>query len=167
MVARQEAPATSKRGIMPGWIGPTIALSLMIIAVAVALLTAMALMAVKEAKAHGESLAREIATLRADLAPTLDAVKRLGEKGFDVAEMAQSEAREIIDTTRRIRYDVERGVKRAKGRLADFEATIAVVQEEIDATVVEVGAALQTARSGAGMIGQLRRLVRPRRRGAA
>ncbi len=152
---------------MPGWVGPTIALSLVVVAVAVAFITAMALVAVKEAKEHGESLAREIATLRADLAPTLAAVRRLGEKGLDVADMAQTEAKEIIETTRRIRYDVERGVKRAKGRLADFEATIAVVQEEIDATVVEVGAALETARNGVGMIGQLRRLVRPRRRGAA
>jgi hypothetical protein len=152
---------------MPGWVGPTVALSLVVLAIAVAMITAMALIAVKEAKEHGESLAREIATLRNDLAPTLAAVRRLGEKGFDVAEMAQAEAKEIIEASRRIRYDVERGVKRAKGRLADFEATIAVVQEEIDATVVEVGAALETARSGVGMIGQLRRLVRPRRRGAA
>jgi uncharacterized protein YoxC len=152
---------------MPGWVAPTVALSLVIIAVALALITAMALMTLKEAKEHGESVAKEVATLRADLAPTLAAVRQLGEKGFDVAEMAQAEAKEIIDTTRRIRYDVERGVKRAKARLADFEATIAVVQEEIDATVVSVGAALETARSGAGMIGQLRRLVRPRRRGAA
>lgn len=152
---------------MPGWVAPTVALSLVIIAVALTLITAMALTTLKEAKEHGESLAREIATLRADLAPTLAAVRQLGEKGLDVADMAQAEAKEIIDTTRRIRYDVERGVKRAKRRLADFEATIAVVQEEIDATVVSVGAALETARSGAGMIGQLRRLVRPRRRGAA
>jgi hypothetical protein len=152
---------------MPAWVGPTVALSLVVLAIAVTLITAMALVAVKEAKEHGESLAREVATLRADLAPTLAAVRRLGEKGLDVADMAQAEAKEIIETTRRIRFDVERGVKRAKGRLADFEATIAVVQEEIDATVVEVGAALETARNGVGMIGQLRRLVRPRRRGAA
>jgi hypothetical protein len=152
---------------MPGWVAPTVAFSLVIIAVASALITAMALATLKEAKEHGELLAREIATLRADLAPTLAAVRRLGERGLDVAEMAQAEAKEIIDTTRRIRYDVERGVKRAKRRLADFEATISVVQEEIDATVVSVGAALETARTGAGMIGQLRRLVRPRRRGAA
>ena len=152
---------------MPGWVAATVAVSVVIIALAMAILTAMALIAVKEAKEHGETLAKEVATLRADLAPTLAAIKRLGEKGLDVVEMAQSEAREIIEASRRLRYDVERGVTRAKGRLADFEATVAVAQEEIDATVVEVGAALETARSGVGMISQLRRLVRPRRRGAA
>lgn len=152
---------------MPAWVGPTVAISLLIIALAVVAVSAAILIAVKEAKEHAQALAREISTLRGEIGPTLAAVKRLGEKGLDVAEMAQGEAKEIIETSRRLRYDVERGVKRAKGRLADFEATVAVVQEEIDATVVEVGAALETARSGAGMIGQLRRFVRPRRRGAA
>lgn len=152
---------------MPAWVGPTVAFALVLIALAAWAITLMAAKTITEAKNRGESLAREIATLRADLAPTLAAVKRLGEKGFDVAEMAQAEAKEIIETTRRVRYDVERGVKRAKERLADFEATIAVVQEEIDATVVDVTAALATARTGVGMVGRLRRLIRPRRRGAA
>jgi hypothetical protein len=102
--------------------------------------------------------------LRADLAPTLDAVKRLGEKGFQVAELAESEAKEIVATTRQIRHDFERGIERVKLRLADFDATVEVVQGEIDAAVVEVGTALETARAGVGMIGQLRRMVRPRRR---
>ena len=96
---------------MPTWIAPTVALSLVVIAVAIAMVSAMLLVTLREAKEHGESLAREIARLRADLAPTLDAMKRLGEKGVDVADLANEEARQIIETTRRIRYDVERGVK--------------------------------------------------------
>jgi len=152
---------------MPGWIGPTIALSLLVIALAVVAVTATILMAIKELMEHGQSLAKEVRELRGDLAPTLDAVKRLGEKGLDVVQMAEDEARGVVETARRIRYDVERGVKRAKRRLADLDAVVGVAQEELDATVVEVSAALQTARAGAGMIGRLRRLVRPRRRGAA
>lgn len=149
------------------WIAPTIALSLVVIALAVAMVTAMMYVTLMQAREHGESLAKEVARLRADLAPTLDAVKRLGEKGIDVVDLAQEEAKQVIETTRRIRYDVERGVKRAKRHLADFEAVVEVAQEEIEATVVDIGTALQTARTGAGMISQLRRLVRPRRRGAA
>jgi Sec-independent protein translocase protein TatA len=152
---------------MPGWIGPTVALSLLVIALAVVAVTATILMAIKELMEHGQSLAKEVRELRTDLAPTLDAVKRLGEKGLDVVQLAEDEARGVVETARRIRYDVERGVKRAKRRLADLDAVVGVAQEELDSTVVEVAAALQTARAGAGMIGQLRRLVRPRRRGAA
>lgn len=152
---------------MPAWIAPVVALSLLVIAIAASLLTAMLILTLREAKERGETMARELGRLRADLAPTLDAVRRLGEKGVDVADLAQEEARQIIETTRRIRYDVERGVKRAKRHLADFEAVVEVAQQEIETTVVDVSTALETARSGVGMIGQLRRLVRPRRRGAA
>lgn len=152
---------------MPAWIAPVVAVSLLVIAIAASLLTAMLILTLREAKERGETMARELSRLRADLAPTLDAMRRLGEKGVDVADLAQEEARQIIETTRRIRYDVERGVKRAKRHLADFEAVVEVAQQEIETTVVDVSTALETARSGVGMIGQLRRLVRPRRRGAA
>jgi uncharacterized protein YoxC len=152
---------------VPAWIAPVVAVSLLVIAIAASLLTAMLILTLREAKERGETMARELSRLRADLAPTLDAMRRLGEKGVDVADLAQEEARQIIETTRRIRYDVERGVKRAKRHLADFEAVVEVAQQEIETTVVDVSTALETARSGVGMIGQLRRLVRPRRRGAA
>ncbi|MGH7592522.1 MAG: hypothetical protein ACRELE_01515 [Gemmatimonadales bacterium] len=152
---------------MPTWIAPVVAVALVVIALAAAVVAAMVYGTVMEAKEHGESLAKELARLRADLAPTLDAVKRLGEKGIDVVDLAQDEAKQLIDTTRRLRYDIERGVKRAKRHLADFEAVVEVAQEEIESAVVDVGTALQTARTGAGMIGRLRRLIRPRRRGAA
>jgi uncharacterized protein involved in exopolysaccharide biosynthesis len=152
---------------MAGWEGVIMALSLLVIAICVSGFTAMTFIALKEAKDRGESLSREVAQLRADLAPTLESIKRLGEKGLDVANLAQEEAKEIIATTRRVRYDVERGVKRAKRRLADFEAVIDVVQEEVEATALDVTAAMHTARTGAGVIGQLRRLVRATRRGAA
>jgi len=151
---------------MPGWVGPAVAISLMLIAAAYVVIGFVVLFAAKEAVEHSKILGREVASLRADLAPTLDAVRRLGEKGVAVADMAENEVKDIVTAARQIRTDVQRGVERAKGRLADFEATIEVVQEEIDATVVEIGTALETARAGVGMIGQLRRLIRPRRRGS-
>lgn len=152
---------------MPAWIGPTVALSLVVIAIVVVAISVIVVLALRAAHAGGESVAREVGQLRSELAPMLAAVARLGTQGADVVEMAQDEAQQIVETTRRIRHDIERGVTRAKGRLADFEATIEVVQDEIDAAVIDVGAALETARSSVGMIGQLRRLIRPRRRGAA
>ena len=151
---------------MPGWIGPTVAVALVVIALSYVAIGFLLVFAAREAAERSKAFARDLAELRADLAPTLNAVRRLGEKGFEVVEMAESEAREIVATTQRLRHDVQRGVDRAKRRLADFEATVEVVQEEIDATVVQLGTALETARTGAGMIGQLRRLIRPRRRGS-
>jgi hypothetical protein len=150
---------------MPSWIGPAVAISLIVIAASYVVIGFVVLVAAREAAEQSKALGRELAHLRADLAPTLNAVNRLSEKGLDLAVLAEDEVKQVISTTRQIRVDVARGVERAKERLADFEATIEVIQEEIDATVVEVGTALETARAGAGMIGQLRRLIRPRRRG--
>ncbi|HEY4322282.1 MAG TPA: hypothetical protein VGM77_14035 [Gemmatimonadales bacterium] len=152
---------------MPGWIAPTVALSLLVIAISVSVATAIILMTIKQSVDRAQSLAGEVAKLREDLAPTLNALRALGDKGIEVADMAQQEARQIIETTRRVRYDVERGVKRARRRLADFEAVVEVVQEEVEATAIDVTSTMHSLRTGAGMIGQLRKMIRPRRRGAA
>ncbi|HEY4100886.1 MAG TPA: hypothetical protein VGM20_08420 [Gemmatimonadales bacterium] len=152
---------------MAGWVGPVIALSLVVIATAIALVAVMIFAALREAQQRTASLAREVAQLRLELAPTLEAVKQFGESGTEVARMARDEAQEIIETTRRVRYDIERGVKRAKRRLADLDAVVEVAQEEVDAAVVDVATVLRNARTGAGVINQFRRLIRPRRRGAA
>jgi hypothetical protein len=151
---------------MAGWVGPAVAISLILIAAAYVVIGFVVVMAAREAVEHSKVLGREIRQLRTDLAPALDAVRQLGEKGASVVQMAETETAEIVAATRQIRTDIQRGVARAKLRLADFEATVAVVQEEIDATVIDVSGALETARAGAGMIGQFRRLIRPRRRGS-
>ncbi len=151
---------------MPSWIGPAIAISLIIIAASYVVIGFVVLAAAKEAADQSKALGRELAELRGELTPTLHAISRLSEKGVDLVTIAENEVKEIVSLSHQIRSDVQQGVRRAKGRLADFEATVEVIQEEIDATVVEVSSALETARTGVGMIGQLRRLIRPRRRGA-
>ncbi len=152
---------------MAGWIGPTVAVSLVLIAVCFILIAAAVGLTLKEAAERGQSLARELGELRRELAPTLQALNRLGTGGAEVVELAQEEVREIIYSTRRLRRDVEKTVTRARERLADFEAVVDVVQEEVEETALDFGAALRTVRTGAGVIGRLRRLVLPRRRGAA
>ena len=149
---------------MPGWIGPVVALSLMVIAIAFVVICYVVIAAAAQAAEHGMLLGRELAQLRGDLTPTLEAVKRLSEKGSNIADLAETEAKEIVATTRQLRSDVKRGIKRAKQRLADFDATIEVVQEQVDSAVVEVSEMIETARASVGMIHQLRRMVRPRRR---
>lgn len=151
---------------MPSWVGPVVAISLIVIAASYVVIGFVVLLAAKEAAEQSKALGRELAQLRSDLAPTLHAVNRLSEKGLDLAVIAETEVKEIISATRQIRTDLQRGVERAKRRLADFEVTVGLIHDEIDATVVAVGSALGTVRAGVGMIGQLRRLIRPRRRGA-
>ena len=148
-----------------GWMGPAIAISLMVIAACYLLIGIGLVVAARAVAEREQDLRHELARLRADLAPAIDAVNRLGQKGASVADVAEAEVKEIIATSRQLRGDVQHGINRAKRRLAEFDAVIGVVQEEVEATALDVSGALSAAREGAGMISRLRRLIRPRRRG--
>jgi methyl-accepting chemotaxis protein len=150
---------------MSAWIGPTVAISLLIIAICVLGVVVGVLIAGRHLAAKSEHLATELSGLREELGPALRALNRMGEGGAEVAQLAKEEMREIVSVTRRVRKDVEKTSKRLRHRVEDFDALLEIVQEEVEETALDVTAALRTARTGSGMIGQLRRLVKPRRRG--
>lgn len=150
---------------MPTWVGPTVAISLLVIALCVLGMVLGAIVALREAIERGESLAREVGELRRELAPALQALGRLGKEGAEIADLAKEEVREIVYTARRLRKDVEKGITRTRHRLADFEAVVDVVQDEFEETALDVTSALHTVRTGGGMLGQLRRLIIAPRRG--
>lgn len=149
---------------MSGWVGTTMAISLAVIALCFLGIAAAVVLSLQAASERMRALSHELTGLRQDLSPTLTAVNRLATGSAEVVELAEDEVREIIYTTRRLRRDVEKSVERARERLADFEAVVDVVQEEVEETALDFGAALRTVRTGTGMIGRLRRLVLPRRR---
>jgi uncharacterized protein YoxC len=148
---------------MASWIGPTAAISLLIIALCFLAIVSTLLVTLKGLMEQSISLGKEFQQLRQEMAPTLKYLGELGREGASVAEMAKDEIKELVKTSRGIREEVERGVKRAKRRLEDLEAVVEVVQEEVEETALDVGAALRSARQGAGMIGKLRRLLVPPR----
>lgn len=150
---------------MPEWVGPIVAISLGIIALCYLGLVAVALMTIKETVAHSRALGQELAQLRQELTPALRALNRFGTQGAEMVDLAHGEAHELVRTSQRMRSDIERGFKRAQERLADFEAVVEVVQEEVGDAALDLTAAIRTVRTGTGVIGRLRRLILPRRRG--
>lgn len=150
---------------MSAWVGPTVAISLLVIALCVLGMVVGVLIAGRQLAAKSGHLATEISGLREELGPALRALNRMGEGGAEVAALAKEEMREIVYTTRRVRKDVEKTSKRLRRRVDEFDALLEVVQEEVEETALDVTAALRTARTGTGMIGQLRRLIKPTRRG--
>jgi hypothetical protein len=149
---------------MAGWVGPTIAISLLVIAVCYVTVLAGMAAAARAAARRVDDMAREVSELRRELAPALDAFQRFSASGIEVANEARDEVRQIVDGVHRVRVDVEAGINRTRRRLADFEAMIDVVQEEVEDTALDLASALHTARAGVGIVGQLRRLIRPRSR---
>ena len=149
---------------MPGWIGPTIALSLLAIAVSfVTMAVAMVLYGNRVAR-HTERVARQVTDLRAELAPTLDGLRRLATTGQDLATTVREEVLATVRTSRRIRRSVSRGVRQVRHRLAELDALYEVVHDEVEDTALQVAATLRSVRGGAGALSRIRRLlVRGRR----
>ena len=142
---------------LPSWIGPTIAISLVVIALAFAGM-ALALVAVgKNTVELLQGLRKEVGELREELAPAIRSMKALTEEGRGLASKVQQEIQDVVRTSQRVRHDVERGVAQAKRRLTDLDALAEVVQEEIEDTALDVTAKLMAVRHGLGVVGRLRR----------
>jgi hypothetical protein len=141
---------------MPAWVGPTVAISLVVIALAFAAIgVAVALLA--------RTAIREVRELREEVAPAISAVRRITDAGADLSGDIKQEVQEYLATSRAVRRDLERGVYQVKSRLADLDALYEVVHEEVEDTALDVAARVRAVRNGAGMVSRIRRwLVRGR-----
>lgn len=149
---------------IPGWIGPTIAIALVAIALAVVVFVIGVLFATRRAAAEAAALSAEIRELRADLAPTIKAVSRLADNGTELAAKVQSELAAVLRLSRRIRRKVSRGARTVEHRLEDMDELYQLVSGEVEDTALDVAAKLRMLRSGAGALDRIKRmLVRWRR----
>lgn len=148
---------------MPAWIGPTVAISLVVIALAFVVMAYTTLVVAREAREASGSLAKELHGFRQEFAPALEAVQQFGETGQHLIGAAQVEVEKVLATSRLVRHEVERSVRQVRRRLADFDALVEVMQEEVEETAVDVAVALQTVRASTGMLGRVRRLIGRRR----
>lgn len=142
---------------MPGWIAPTVAISLLVIALSfLAIGIAVALMA--------RTAIRQLTSVKEAIEPAVASLKRITEAGADLSGDIKEELQEYLATSRALRHDLERGVRQVKGRLADLDALYEVVHDEVEDTALDVVAGVRSVKSGAGMISRIRRwLVRGRR----
>ena len=149
---------------MPGWVGPTVALSLVIIALAFAAMGLVSVLVARTARKEIAELSEEFGALRRELHEVLDAVKRVAAAGSEISGDVRQEVQHYLATSRAIRQDLDRGVRRVKHRLADLDALYEVVHDEVEDTALDVAAKVRAVRHGAGMVGRLRRwVVRGRR----
>ncbi|MBK7348799.1 MAG: hypothetical protein KA180_17620 [Gemmatimonadales bacterium] len=139
-------------GVVAGWVGPTMAISLVIIAGAFLVIAAASALAARQAAREMQQLSRVIESLRTDLAPALTAVQAVSGEGQRLAGMVGTEAEELVLASRQLREGL-------KDRLANLEAIYEVLEEEIEDTAVDVAVTLRTFRSGAGWFGRIRRLL--------
>jgi hypothetical protein len=148
----------------PAWVGPTMAISLAVIALSVLGMALVVGSSVLRLVAHRKKIAAIVDTLQEDAQQALTAARRLTEQAQDLMVLVRHEAGAFAETSRRVRRKVVRGIDRVEERLADLETLYDVVHDEVEDTALDVAAALRSARRGNGMIGRVRRLLVPSRR---
>ena len=148
----------------PAWVGPTVAISLAVIALSVLGMAIVLGRSVLKLVAHRKRIAAVFDTLQEDAQQAIVAARRLTEQAQDLMVLVRHEAGAFAETSRRVRRKVVRGVDRVEERLADLETLYDVVHDEVEDTALDVAAALRSARQGNGMIGRVRRLLVPSRR---
>jgi hypothetical protein len=151
-------------GVTPDWVGPTVAISLVVIAVS--LLGAAIAVAVGALRIAGETrkLSAMIQGHQEDVTQTIAAARRLTEQGQDLVLLLRQEVGAFTQTSRRVRRKLVRGVDNIETKLADLETLYDLVHDEVEDTALDVAAALRTSRQGHGMLGRVRRLLVPSRR---
>jgi len=143
------------------WVGPTMAISLVLIALAFVGIAAAVALTGKGAVEAFQKLSKELSELRAEMEPALRAVRAMSDEAHGLATKLSFEAHEVVRTSSEIRHQVTRGVRQASQRLADLDALAEVMQEELEDTALDVASRVRTIRTGTGIIGRLRRLLRP------
>jgi hypothetical protein len=147
----------------PGWVGPTMAISLAIIAASILGLALVAGVVTLRLAGQVRKVGTLVDGLQDDLRQTLTTVRRLTEQGQDLVVLLRHEAGAYAQTGRRLRRKMVRGVDRMESKLTDLETLYDLVHDEVEDTALDVAAALRSARAGNGMLGRVRRLLVPGR----
>jgi hypothetical protein len=148
---------------LPSWVGPTMAISLVIIALAFLIIALAALRTLATVRGEVQQAGRLIGGMQDDLRSTVKAVRNLSEQGQELVMLIRHEAGAFAQTSRRLRRKVVRGMDRVEERLQDLDALYTVVHEEVEDSALDVAAALRSFRQGDGMIGKVRRMLVPGR----
>jgi uncharacterized protein YoxC len=150
-------------GSTPEWVGPTVAISLAVLALSfLAMALAVGLAAFRLAK-EVRKVGAMVEGLQDEIGRTLKGVRSLTEQAQEVMVLVRHEAGAFAQTARRLRRKTVRAVDRIEAKLEDLETLYDVVHDEIEGTALDLAAALRSVRRGNGMLGRVRRILVPSR----
>ena len=151
-------------GTTPEWVGPTVAISLVVIALALVGGAAVVAVAALRISEETRKLGSIVQGHQEDVTQALAGARRLTEQGQDLLVLLRQEIGAFTQTSRRIRRKLTRGVDSIEAKLTDLETLYDLVHDEVEDTALDVAAALRTSRQGNGMLGRVRRMLVPSRR---
>jgi uncharacterized protein YoxC len=147
----------------PAWVGPTMAISLAVIALSILCAAVVVLIAVSRLAGQVKKIGAVVEGLQGDVTDGVTTVRRLIEQAQDLMVVVRNEAGAFAQTSRQLRRKVTKGVDRIEGKLSDLETLYDLVHDEVEDAALDVAAALRSARRGNGMLGRVRRLLVPGR----
>lgn len=145
----------------PAWVGPTMAVSLAVIAASFLVMALVLAVLVLRLTGELRRLRPLLENAQGELLRTSGTVRELLAEGQDLVAVARREAGALSQTSRRLRRKVLRGADRIEERLNDLEALYDVMYAEVTDTSLDVAAAMRNVRQGNGMLGRLRNALVP------
>jgi uncharacterized protein YoxC len=155
--------ALLQAGSSPEWVGPTVAISLAVLALSFLVMAIAVGIAALRVAREVKKVGTMADGLQDDVARTLKSVRRLTEQAQDVMVLVRHEAGAFAQTGRRLRRKTVRAVDRIETKLEDLETLYDVVHDEIESTALDLATALRSVRRGNGMLGRVRRILVPSR----
>lgn len=150
-------------GTTPDWVGPTVAISLAVLALSFLGMAIAVAVAASRVAAQAKKVGALVDGLQDDIASTLKRVRNLTEQAQDVMVLVRHETGAFAQTARRLRRKTIRAADRIEAKLQDLETLYDVVHDEIEDTALDVAAGLRSLRRGNGMLGRVRRMLVPSR----
>ncbi len=129
---------------LPAWVGPTVAVSLVVIAVSFLVMGGVVL-------AIGLALRKESRAAKARLSV-------LAEEARIVTRRLKGELEGFADLSADARRRLKGAIDSVDGRLRDLDALIEVLHEEAEAAALDVAAVVRTVRQSGRIIGMARSL---------
>jgi uncharacterized protein YoxC len=150
-------------GASPEWVGPTVAISLAVLALSfLGLAVAVGLAALKLA-GQVKKVSTLVDGLQDDVVRTLKTVRGLTEQGQELMMLVRHEVGAFAQTARRLRRKTVRAADRVESKLEELETLYDVVHDEVEGAALDAAAALRSVRRGNGMLGRVRRFLIPSR----
>ena len=134
---------------MQPWVGPTVAISLVVIALSIGAFAFAVIFGLLE--------------LRRGMRQLSERLQRITDEAHAMTTRVKGEIEGFADLSTETRRKLRRGIDTVEERLQDLDALVEVMQEEAQETALDVAAFVRTARHAGGVLGVARKALRRRR----
>jgi hypothetical protein len=131
-----------------GWVGPTIAISLVIVAISFFVMGGVVL-------AIGLALRKHTRSVRGQ-------IEKVSGEAREVTARLRSEMEGFADISAEARAKLRGAIDGAEQRLRDLDALVEVLQEEAEDTALDVAALMRTVRRTGSIFGAARKTLKRR-----